>query len=263
MKLHTIMRSTIALASLLALAGPAAHADTLDNIKAAKKIRIAVDMAVPPYAMMDDNLQPVGSDVETAKLLAKDLGVQLEIVRVNGANRVPYVLTKKADIVVSQLSITPERQQVIDFSPRYAVIQAVMAAPKSLNIKSYADLAGKRVATTRGTASDKVATENSTGAEIVRYDDDATSMVAMVSGQADIFATTPALIKAINQKNPERQIEAKFVLKNFNLGIGMPKNEPKLREWIDGWVKANLKNGNLNEIYKKYHGAALPADVMN
>ena len=61
-----------ALATVMSLA----HADALDDIKKAGKIRIAIDLGVPPYGMTDDKLQPTGLDVETARLLAKDWGTR-------------------------------------------------------------------------------------------------------------------------------------------------------------------------------------------
>ena len=93
-----------------------ANADALDDIKKAGKIRIAIDLGVPPYGMTDDKMQPTGSDVETAKPLAKDWGVEFELVPTTGASRIPSLQTGKADLVISTLSITPERAKVIDFS---------------------------------------------------------------------------------------------------------------------------------------------------
>ncbi|HWL28337.1 MAG TPA: transporter substrate-binding domain-containing protein, partial [Burkholderiaceae bacterium] len=106
----------------LAQAGMPAHANDLDTIRANKTIRIAIDLGAPPFGTKDDTLKPIGSDVETAELLAKDLGVKLEIVPTTGANRVPFLLTNKADLVIASFSITPERQKVVDFSVPYAAI---------------------------------------------------------------------------------------------------------------------------------------------
>src|SRR6185503_7967667 len=100
--------------------GAAAHADTLDDIKKAGKVRIAIDTAIPPFGMTDDKMQPSGSDVDTARLLAQDLGVQLEIVTTTGPSRIPALQSNKADLVISTLSITPDRAKVIDFSVPYA-----------------------------------------------------------------------------------------------------------------------------------------------
>ena len=60
--------------------GVPAEADTLDDIRKAGKVRIAIDLAIPPFGITDDKMQPAGSDVDLARLLAKDLGVELEIV---------------------------------------------------------------------------------------------------------------------------------------------------------------------------------------
>jgi len=92
----------------------------------------------------------------------------------------------------------------------------------------------------------------------VRYDDDATLVTAGVSGQAPIVSTATTLLQAIQTKNPSREMETKFVVKEFNLGIGMRKDEPKLLAWVNDWVKTNRANGKLNEIFKKYHKAELP-----
>jgi polar amino acid transport system substrate-binding protein len=69
-------------------------------------------------------------------------------------------------------------------------------------------------------------------------------------------------LKTINEKNPAKQMEPKFTMKVNMLAIGMRKNEPRLKARLDEFVKAQLKSGELNNIYKKFHGADLPADVM-
>ncbi|GAC1390900.1 MAG: transporter substrate-binding domain-containing protein [Variovorax sp.] len=258
---HALLSGLLLAGSALGLG--AAHADQLDTITSSKKLRVAIDLAVPPYGMKDDKLNSTGSDVETAQLLAKDWGLELEIVPTTGANRIPFLQTDKADVVISSLSVTPEREKVIDFSIPFAGISAVVGAPKKLDIKSAADLAGKKVVATRGTTNDaeltKVAPKE---AQIVRFDDDATSITALVSNQADIFATAPPLLKVVNEKNPAKQMEVKFVMKVNMLAVGLRKNEPRLKDKTDAWVRANLKNGKLNAIYKKFHGVDLPEDVL-
>lgn len=263
--MHTslIRRQLCLLLGVAAFGAGMAHADQLDSIVAAKKIRVAIDMAVPPYSMKDDKLKLIGSDVETAELLAKDLGVELEVVPTTLANRVPFLQTGKADIVVSAFSITPERAKVVDFSVPYAPILVVVGAPKSIKITKPADLAGKKVISTRGTTNDQELTRIAPpGTQITRFDDDATSITAMVSGQADIWATTPMLLRSVNERSPAREIEVKFTIKMNMLAVGMRRGEPRLKEAIDTWVRANLKNGQLNAIYRKYHQMDLPEDVL-
>ena len=256
----TLLRSAL-VATCLTLAAVAAHADLLDDIMKAKKIRISTDMAIPPAGMMDSSMQPTGSDVETARLLAKDWGLEIEWVPTTGATRIPNVNTGKADIIISTLSVTPERAKVIDFSKPYAVLQSVVGARKDLAIKDWADLKGKNVTVTRGTTQDTElsAMANDKGFKVVRYDDDATMVAAGATGQADIVATSVALVNQISSKNPQKPWEPKFVIRNFDLAIGIKQGEPRLLAKLNEWVGANLKNGKLSDIYKKYYGVALPA----
>lgn len=250
----TLLRA-LAAGAVVAAAGPA-RADLLEDVRAARKVRIAIDLGSPPFGMTDAAMNPTGSEVETARLLAKDLGVELEIVQTTGANRIPFLQTGKADLVISSLSVTPEREKVIDFSAPYAQILSVVAGPKATAIRSFADLAGKRVATARGTTNDRLATEgvkSVAGAEIVRYDDDATLVTALASGQVDIVATSPALLKAVAAKAPALQMETKFVMQSFPLGVGLRKGEPKLQAWVNQWVARNTENGKLAAIQKRFH----------
>ncbi|WP_395710670.1 transporter substrate-binding domain-containing protein [Reyranella sp.] len=240
-----------------------ASADALDDIKKAGKIRIAVDLGVPPYGMTDDKMQPSGSDIETARALAKDWGLEFEHVPTTGAARIPALQTGKADLVISTLSITPERAKVIDFSLGYAVLRTVIAAPKSVNVKSLADLDGKTVGTVRGTTHDTQLTkEGPKGMKLVRYEDDATEAQAFLSGQVDIFSTAELLVAPIDKKNPARQVEVKFVLDTFKLAIGVKKDEKRLLEEVNKWIATNLKNGRLDAIYRKYHGNGLPEVIL-
>ncbi|MCX7363364.1 MAG: transporter substrate-binding domain-containing protein [Alphaproteobacteria bacterium] len=242
----------------------AATADALDDIRKAKKIRIAVDLGVPPYGMTDEKMQPSGSDIETAKALAKDWGLEFEHVPTTGATRIPSLQTGKADLVISSLSVTAERAKVIDFSTAYAVLRTVIAAPKSVQgLKSMADLDGKTVGTVRGTTHDTQLTrEGPKGMKLVRYEDDATEGQAFLSGQVDIFSTAEMLVGQLDKKNPARQVEVKFVLDNFKLAIGIKKDETRLLEEVNKWVAAKLKDGTLNAIYKKQFGTDLPDVIL-
>jgi polar amino acid transport system substrate-binding protein len=241
-----------------------ASADALDDIKKSGKIRIAVDLGVPPYGMTDDKMQPSGSDIDTAKALAKDWGLEFVHVPTTGASRIPSLQTDKADLVISTLSITPERAKAIDFSLPYASLSTVIAATKATNVKKLADLDGKTVGTVRGTTHDTQLTkEGPKGMKLVRYEDDATEAQAFLSGQVDIFSTAELLVAPIDKKNPARQVEVKFVLDSFKLAAGVKKDETRLLAEVDKWIATNLKNGKLDAIYKKYHGNGLPDIILN
>ncbi|WP_428686093.1 transporter substrate-binding domain-containing protein [Reyranella sp.] len=255
MKTTSMLRLILgAVLALAALGGAVAQADTLDDIKKAGKVRIAIDLAIPPFGMNDDKMQPAGSDVDLARLLAKDLGVQLEIVSTTGPTRIPMLQTNKADLVVSTLSITPERAKVVDFSIPYADHPSVVAGLTSATIRQMSDLEGKKIGVVRGTTQDTDLTRQAKGAQLVRYEDDATMALAFASGQVDIIATARSLLPAISKKNPARTLEPKITMQTFYLAIGLRKDEPRLLSWVNDWVRANLQNGKLIDIYRTHHG---------
>jgi polar amino acid transport system substrate-binding protein len=248
--------------AVLAFADGSLRADTLSDIRQARKIRLAIDLTNSPYGRTDEKLQPAGSDVDIAKLLAQDMGVEFEIVPTTGSSRIPLLQSGKADLVISSLSITPDRAKAIDFSVPYADLLSVVAGPKSVDVKTLEDLDGKRVAVTRGTTQDTDLTQRAKNAQIVRYEDDATLALAVASGQADLFATGRAQVININKKNPARELEPKITLQTFLLAIGVRKGDAELLAWTNDWVKANLKNGKLNAINKAYHGVDLAPEVL-
>jgi polar amino acid transport system substrate-binding protein len=249
---------------MMALGTTSAHADLFDDIMKAKKIRIATDMAIPPSGMLDANLKPTGSDVETAQLLAKDLGLELEFVQTTGATRIPNIQTNKADIIISTLSVTPERAKVIDFTKAYAALQSVIGCLKTVEAKSWEDLKGKTIAVSRGTTQDtELSNMKDRNLTLARFDDDATMVTAAVSGQADCVATSATIANQIGVKNPSRTFEPKVLIRTFDLAIGVRKGEPRLVEKLNEWISTNLKNGKLNEIYKKFHGSELPQEMRS
>ncbi|MDI5929712.1 transporter substrate-binding domain-containing protein [Rhizobium leguminosarum] len=258
------MMKLLAAAAVVGLvAGHALAEDTLAKIKEDGVIKIAIDLSVPPWSFKDDSLNPTGSEVEAAKLLASDLGVKMEIVATNGANRIPYLMQKRADVIMSALSITDERKKTIAFSLPYSGNTTSVFAPKDMQIKSFADLSGKRVAVTRGTTNDNDITKNAPpDAEIVRFEDEATTMTSVVSNQVQLVAIAQSLVDLINKKNPTANLEPKLELRTATMGVGMRKDDVELKAWVDDWVKKNLTNGKLQEIYKRFQGTDLPQQVV-
>lgn len=260
---HLIGGLTLSLA--LTAGAMSAHADTPEAIKERGTLRVAVDIGHPPYGMLDAQAQATGSDIETAQLLADDLGVKLEVVPVSGANRVPFLLANKADVVIASFSITAERKKVVNYSKPYGVVPVVVSAPKSVTLASTADLAGKNVAVARGTTADieltRAVKEAGTSTNIVRYEDEATANTALATGQQEILAAALSTANSVAAQNADKNLEVKLTLAAYPMAIGLRKNDPELKTWVDEWVVANLANGKLNEIYVKYFNQNLPEEI--
>ncbi len=261
--LSRMLSAALAAASLTVLALPV-QAGTLENIKQRGKLLVAIDLGLPPFGTVDSNMQPTGGDVDAAKLLAAEIGVPLEIVPATGPSRIPFLLTGKVDAVMSSFSITAERKKVIDFSLPYGIIQIICAAPKDIAIKSAADLAGKTVAVTRGTGSDADATKivkADPKVSIVRFEDDATLITALATGQQDIMVAAPAQMNESNRKAPARALETKFVVRTNGYAVGLRKDDPTFKDFVNAWVQKDLANGKLRKVYSQYFGAELPAEM--
>lgn len=242
-----------------------ASANALQDIQQRGELRVATDMSLPPSGMLDASMKPVGSDVETAELLAKDWGLKLKFIETTGPTRIPNLQTNKADIVISTLSVTPERARVVDFTRAYAGLRSVIAAPAATKVSDWGDLKGHAITVTRGTTQDSMLSKDAmkNGYTIQRYDDDATLVTAAVSGQAYAVATSATLVNQIKKQNPKLAFEPKMTLTVFDLAIGLRKNEPELKEKLNQWIETNLKNGKLSAIYQKYHGEPVPAEIIN
>jgi polar amino acid transport system substrate-binding protein len=242
------------------LAAGSAGADALSNIGSRKKVLIGIDLGIAPYGMTDEKMQPQGADVDVARQFAKDMGVELEVVPLTGPNRIPYLMTGKVDMVISVFSVTPEREKVIAFSQPYGVNQLVLGAARAVAIAKIEDLSGKRVGVVRGNLQDTVLTALAPkDAKIVRFDDDATVATALASGQIDAIVTPRTSLATIARINPAKGIEVKQVMKSMPYAIGLRKEDVALRDTVNKWIAANMKNGRLGVIYEKWMGVSLQA----
>ncbi|OOG87327.1 amino acid ABC transporter substrate-binding protein [Hydrogenophaga sp. A37] len=251
---RAFIASTIALASL-ATTGLATAQTALDDVMKSKSIKIAIPTDFPPYGFVGTDLQPQGLDVDMAKLIAAKLGTKVELVPVTSANRIPYLQTRKADLVISTLGKNPERLAVIDFTVAYSpFFQAVFAA-KSLPLASFADLAGKSVGVTRGAIEDQELTKLAPPTtDIKRFEDNNGTVSAFVSGQVQVIATGASVAGNLMARNPQLGTEYKLLLKDSPNFIGVAKGEDALRTKVNEVILAAKKAGELDVMAKKWLG---------
>src|SRR5216110_2711478 len=95
--------------ALAAMPGNPAKADAFEEVIKKGVVRIAVPLDVPPFGSQNAQREPEGFDVEFAGMIAKALGVKLEMQQITAGNRIPYLITNKVDIVISVMGLTPER----------------------------------------------------------------------------------------------------------------------------------------------------------
>jgi polar amino acid transport system substrate-binding protein len=249
----------LAILASLALFSGAARADALADIKKAGVIRIAVPQDFPPFGSIGKDFKPQGYDIDFSALLAKDLGVKLEIIPVSSANRIAYLQTGKVDLVISSLGKNPEREKVIDFTIAYAPFFSGAFAPAESKIAGVADLAGKSVGVTRGALEDLELTKIApAAAEIKRFEDNNATISAYLAGQVQVLVSGNVVAAAIAERGGPRKPEVKFIIKESPCFVGLNKNEPALQKWLNDFIVAKRSSGELNAISMKWLHMPLP-----
>ncbi len=248
-----------AAAGLLALASAVqADAQALDRILKEKKIRITAQVDSAPFGILDANNRPTGSEIETARQLAKDLGVELELVQVTGPQRIPALLADRADLAISSLSITTDRAKTVWFSSPHGALSIVIGGPARTSISGPADLVGKRIGMTRATLEEQEVPKIAPpGTQIVFFDEHAATQQALLTGQVDAIGAAAFLISDLAKRAPQLGITSKFTVATAYYGIAVKPGNLDLLQWVNTWVFVNKNNGVLARIYETHTGVKL------
>jgi polar amino acid transport system substrate-binding protein len=222
----------------------------------AKEIKIAIPTDFPPYGFVGTDLKPQGLDIDMANYIAAKLGVKVELVPVTTANRIPYLQTKKAELVISTLGKNPDREKVIDFTAAYSPFFIAVFGPKTLSVKSQPTWPASPSRVTRGSVDDqeltKVAPPNT---DMRRFRGQQRHRVGLlVPGQTQLVATSAQVAGALMAKSPQLGIEYKFVLKDSPNFIGVGKGEDKLRAKVNEIIADAKKSGDLDKMAMKWLG---------
>ncbi|SFB75694.1 amino acid ABC transporter substrate-binding protein, PAAT family [Polaromonas sp. OV174] len=249
----------LGLAATLSAWAPAASAQSVADLKKKGELTVGMLVDFPPYGTMNASNQPDGYDADVARLLAKDLGIKVNIVPVTGPNRIPFLLTNKVDLLIASLAITPERAKQVQFSTPYAAASIVLYGAKKVDMKAAPDLKGKRVGVARASTQDLALTAVAPeGTEIRRFDDDASAMQALLSGQVDAIGCSTTVAAQIAKRAPANTFENKFLLRQQVMGVAMRPGQAELLKTVDDFVARNSANGELNKLYQKWLGTDLP-----
>lgn len=250
--------SLLAGCAALAFGAASATAETIDQVKEKGELTIGMLVDFPPYGILNTDNKPDGYDADVAKQLAKDLGVKVNIIPVTGPNRIPYLLTNKVDMLIASLAITPERAKQVQFSHPYSAAQIVMFGEKDAKISKPEDLSGLRIGVARASTQDIAVTKIAPkDANIRRFDDDASAMQALLSGQVDAIGCSTTVAAQIAKRAPDR-FANKFVLLQQEMAVAMRPGEPKTLETVNKLVDKNIEDGEFSKLFQKWLGTPLP-----
>ncbi|MGI4846928.1 MAG: transporter substrate-binding domain-containing protein [Janthinobacterium lividum] len=261
-----IKRSKLVLAltaGILSLSAFAAHADALADIQKRGTVRIAVPQDFAPFGSATTDFKLQGLDIDVAGLIAKAMGVKLELVPVTSANRIPYLQTHKADLVISTLGKNAEREKVIAFSQPYSPYNNSVFGPANIPVANAADLAGKTIGVARGAFQDLQITASAPpSTTIKRYEDNNGMIAAYVSGQVQLVGTGDFVAVALAEKMPSNKPVMKYIIQESACLVGMNKEEPALMSKVNAALTAAKKSKELQAIVVKWLNVPMPEKMV-
>ena len=215
------------------------------------KLIMSTNAAFPPYEMTTDSGEFEGIDIETAQAIADKLGLELQIDDMDFDAALLAVQQGKADMVMAGVTVTDERQNVMDFTDSYATgIQSIIVKEDS-DIASVDDLAGKKIGTQRGTTGYLYCSDDFGDENVVAYANGLTAVQMLNNGQVDCVVIDNAPAKEFIAANPGlKLLDTAYVEESYAIGVG--KGNTELKDAINTALEELKADGTLQAIVDKY-----------
>lgn len=230
--------------------------NSLAELRAKGEIRIANTQASPPWSFINDQNQPDGYDVAMAKEIAKRIGIpHIVFVADTFKNFVEGLKTGKYDLVMNDLTPTPEREKQVDFSEPYGVEEfRIFVMDSNTDIHEQPDLAGKKVGATTGTTNESWSREHLTKSDILGYENG--GMVFNDLGTGRIDAVISSFFGGDKYRKANNlPIKAVGQPLTFQLSAAaMPEGHSSLKEAIDKAISEMIADGTIMKLSQKYIG---------
>lgn len=247
-----------------------AQADKLDDVINEGTLRCGVVLDFPPIGYRDANNEPAGFDVEYCKDMAAALEVEYEILPVTWAERLPSIVTNRADVVFGGTSDSLARAKTVGFSIPYAIYYAQAVVGKDSGIKTFADMKGKRIAAAVGTVPEqeflKIAKEWGTEDLYQGYQSENEVFLAVAQGKADAGITTNTAVKPVSNQYETIIAGPRMPWTTDYTSVVGPRTDFGWLNYLNLFVTHQVRSGRYQELWGKYVGGEAPElripDVM-
>ncbi|WP_246376916.1 transporter substrate-binding domain-containing protein [Gluconacetobacter aggeris] len=238
-----------------------AHADQLDDIISSGKLRCAVELDFPPNGARDKDNKPIGFDVDYCNDLAKALGVEPEIVDTPDPDRIPAVLSGRADVGIAVASDTLERARTIGFSIPYFVFKTIILAREDSGIASAETMKGHAVGGPAG-AYETLALEKTVhgfgdpGSKILTFQSQSDTFLALGEKKIDATYTTPVIATNLirSGKYPGLKIVGDAPVAPDYCAFLIARQEQGLLNYVNLFLNRQVRSGRYAELYAKWVG---------
>jgi len=257
------MRRRLLLGSAVLLAAPAllsapAFAITPAEIKARGKLIVGIQGDNPPWGFVNSSGKQEGFDADIAELFGKELGVPVEFVPLAVANRIPALTSGRVDILFATMAMLPDRAKAVQYSKPYVANIITLVAPKATVIKTNADMGKVAIGVPRASVQDTQITKNAPeGTTIRRFDDDAATIQALVSGQVQAVGGNMFYVQRLNQAKPDTY-EDKLEFTRLYNGACTRLGEKEMNAAVNSFIDKIKANGELAKAYQKWMKLAPP-----
>jgi polar amino acid transport system substrate-binding protein len=261
--LFKLNRRQVLLTGAAVLAAPmittqSAFAITPDEIKKRGKVTIGIQGDNPPWGFVNSAGVQQGLDAEIGALYGKYLGVTVEFVPLEVANRIPALTSGRVDLLFATMAMFPDRAKAVQFSKPYVANIIMLLAPKDVSVKTNEDMGKLTIAVARAAAQDTQVTKNApAGTNILRLDGDAASIQAVVSGQANAVGGNMFYIDRLNEAKPgvyEQKLEFTRIYNGACTRLG----EKEMNANVNAFIDQIKSNGELAKAHEKWMKIPLP-----
>jgi polar amino acid transport system substrate-binding protein len=256
---RAVIAGGAALIASPALLSRRAFAVTPAEIKSRGKLQIGIQGDNPPWGFVDSSGKQQGFDSTIGELYAKELGVQAEFVPLAVANRIPALTTGRVDILFATMAMLPDRAKVVQFSKPYVANVITLVAPKATEVKTNADMGKLVIGVPRSSVQDTQITKNAPeGTTIRRFDDDAATIQALLSGQVQAVGANMFYVQRLNQAKPDT-FENKLEFSKLYNGACTRLGEKEINASVNAFVDKIRANGDLKAAYDQWMKVEVPA----
>ena len=239
---------------------------TLDEIKESGTVKIGVFSDKNPFGYVDDKGEYQGYDIYFGNRIGEDLGVDVEYVSTDAANRVEFLKTGKVDIILANFTVTPERAESVDFALPYMKVALGVVSPDDALITAPEQLNGKKLIVTKGTTAETFFTENYPEVELVKFDQYTEAYNALLDGRGDAFSTDNTEVLAWALQNDGFSVGIESIGNLDTIAPAVSKGNETLLNWINDEIVSladeQFFHADYKETLEPVYGSAVDIDSL-
>lgn len=246
-------------------AKPTAAVSYIDKIKARDKLIVGVFTDKPPFGFVDEAGRYVGFDTDIGRRFAKDLlgdENKVEFVAVEPASRIPFLQSDKVDLILANMTVTPERKEAVDFTHPNLKVAVQALVPNDSPVKRLDDLATSTIIVTTGTTADIWLTKNHPDWKLLKFEKNSESLQALSAGRGDAYAQDNLVLFSWAKQNPGYRVLEQKLGDEAPIAPAVKKGNTELRDWVNTELAKLGEEKFLLKLYDQYVRKELSDDTQ-